>query len=107
LGAHGGGRRLTAGAPRGAGVWPWSPANLGHALCNFDIMASLLAHPLTDEVHFWTTRWRTGAYNPGWVPDLMDAFKARPPPAARSAAGSQPRAAGGREGGGCIAGEPA
>ncbi len=42
-------------------------------------MASLLAHPLTDEVHFWTTRWRTGAYNPGWVPDLMDAFKARRP----------------------------
>ncbi len=42
-------------------------------------MASLLAHPLTDEVHFWNTRWRTRVDHEQRA-DVMDALQARPLP---------------------------
>lgn len=73
-----------------AGKWTSYPANLGMGLATFDIMAQLLAHPLTDAAHVWTTRWKTnspptpytGAYN-------TDALLARPPPHCPAAAAQQ------------------
>ena len=61
---------------RAAGKWGGYPATLGMGLATFDIMAQLLAHPLTDTAQVWTTRWKTsypGAYSGAWNTDALTA----------------------------------
>ena len=73
-----------------AGKWGGYPANLGMGLATFDIMAQLLAHPLTDAAHVWTTRWKTDS-TPAPYPGAsnMDALMARTPSRALLAAAQQ------------------
>eukprot|EP00884_Botryococcus_braunii_P018644 jgi/Botrbrau1/5463/Bobra.27_1s0014.1 len=37
------------------GVWQNARADLGHALVNFDLLATLLSHPRVDSALFWNT----------------------------------------------------
>ncbi|KAK9834900.1 hypothetical protein WJX81_007315 [Elliptochloris bilobata] len=63
------------GAIDWGGKWGNYPASLGMGICVFDIMAQLLSHPLVDDAHVWTTRWRTGSPSPAQKAGYFDALQ--------------------------------